>query len=114
MNRNGAATASILAELEETQDALEERGPLKPGGDNGPMVEGYRARIEDGVGYTAFWEEAVHNNGVDWPPRKTLAYKREWSKWGENARKFDQLVRGTMAMPPDQLDDFLGELFKGD
>lgn len=111
MNRNGDLTATILAELEETQEALRERGPLKPGGDNRPMEEGYMARIEEGVGYSYFWAEAVHNNGTDMPPRAALDFKRDWSTWGNNACQFDQLVRGTLSMPPDQLDEFLAELF---
>jgi hypothetical protein len=114
MNRNGAATASILDELEQTQAALRERGPLRPGGDNGPMLDGYMNRIEEGVGYSGFWAEAVHNNGVDMPSRTTLAFEREWSEWGKSSRQFDQLVRGTLAVPPDQLDEFLGELSAGD
>jgi hypothetical protein len=110
MNRNGAATASLVRQLEETQSVLEDRGPLRPYGDNGPMLVGYEEKIEDGSKYALAWQDAVHN-GADVPPSTALAFKREWSAWGKNAQEFDGMVRGLLALPPDQLEQVLDELY---
>jgi hypothetical protein len=111
INRNGAATASLVAQLEATEEALIERGPLKPGGDAGPMIEAHRERISEGMVFSSVWAQAVHGNGLEIPPREALDFKRRWNAWGKSARKYDGVVRGTLSMPPDQLDQFLGELF---
>ena len=68
MNRNGAATLSLVRQLEETRTALLERGPLRPTGDNGPILANYDERIEDGYKYATAWADAVHHNGVDIGP----------------------------------------------
>lgn len=111
MNRNGAATTSLLRQLEETETALKRRGPLRSSGDNGPMLADYAQRIEDGSKYAVAWRDAVHNGPDDTPPSWALDFKREWSDWGKDARKFDEIIRGILAMPPDELDVFLDGLF---
>ncbi|HEX6206096.1 MAG TPA: hypothetical protein VFZ29_09865 [Solirubrobacterales bacterium] len=111
MNRNGAGTVSLVRQLEETRAALEERGPLRPTGDNGPILATYDQRIEDGLAYADAWTDAVHNNGVDVGPRSAFAFKREWNSWGKDAQEFDGLIRRLLVLPPDQLDQVLDELY---
>jgi hypothetical protein len=111
MNRNGAATLSLVKQLEETQALVAERGPLRAHGDNGPMLAGYDEKIAAGREYEQDWRTIMHG-GVDaLPPRDALSFKREWSAWGKDARDFDSIMRKILALPPDELEQFLDEMY---
>lgn len=110
MNRNGTATASLVRQLEETQAMIEERGPMRPEGDNAPMIASFEEKIEEGCKYALAWQDAIHY-GPDVPPRAALAFKREWNAWGKGARTFDRLIRSLLELSPDELEVVLDEMY---
>jgi hypothetical protein len=113
MNRNGRATASLVEQLEATKAVIEQRGPLTPGGDNAEMLESYERKIERGIEFREAWLDALHNGPGDIPPRNALAFKREWSAWGKDAKDSDSLARKLLALSPEQMDDFLRQIDAG-
>lgn len=97
MNRNGAATKSLLAELCEVREAIEQAGPLGEGGDPTDVLRTYDEMIEAGTEYETAWQAVMHGEVPNNPPSQTLAFKREWSTWGDEGRRMNTVARGMIA-----------------
>jgi hypothetical protein len=98
MNRNAAATVSLVVQLREVRTLVEERGPIGEGGDVTGLLETYNRMIADGERYEDDWREITHN-GADFPPSQALAFKREWSEWGERATSMNAIA----SLPAEEL-----------
>jgi hypothetical protein len=97
MNKQGRRTTKLLDKLRAARHNLEERGPLTPAGDIGPMLEQLDHLFETGQWYEEAWKSLLHDDSLLPPSPDARAFEQEWVAWDKEGKNAVTLLN----MPPD-------------
>ena len=60
LNRQGRQPAELAERVREAARKVEARGPLREGGDNGPLLASLERVASEGDSFADFWHKMVH------------------------------------------------------
>ena len=104
INKQLRRTLEMNERIKAARKSVADRGGLSEEGGSERLLELLDNMAREGDSYTEFWHDALHD--IDIPnPSEARVIKREWVRWGKEARPILRLVD----LPPETLQQALSE-----